>query len=85
MMYCQNDRYWSLIRWHQLDKLDTKNNPDTYLGAYAAGLDGVEVNAEGYIDTRNGIDRVYDKKYYLFPIRTNEIALNPEIGQNHGW
>ena len=85
MMYCQNDRYWSLIRWHQLDKLDTKNNPDTYLGAYAAGLDGVEVNAEGYIDTRNGIDRVYDKKYYLFPIPTNEIALNPEIGQNHGW
>ena len=85
MMYCQNDRYWSLIRWHQLDKLDTRNNPDIYLGAYAAGLDGVEVNAEGYIDTRNGIDRVYDKKYYLFPIPTNEIALNPEIGQNHGW
>ena len=85
MMYCQNDRYWSLIRWHQLDKLDTRNNPDIYLGAYAAGLDGVEVNAEGYIDTRNGIDRVYDKKYYLFPIPTNEFALNPEIGQNYGW
>lgn len=86
MMYCQNDRYWSLIRWHELDKLDTQKNADITLGAYACGLDGVAVNGEGYIDTKNGgMERVFDNKYYLFPIPTNEIALNPEIGQNYGW
>lgn len=86
MMYCQNDRYWSLIRWHELDKLDTKVNPNITLGAYACGLSGVAVNAEGYIDTKNGgMEREYNAKYYLFPIPTNEISLNPQIGQNYGW
>lgn len=87
LMYCMNDRYWSLIRWHQLNKLDTKDNPDIAKGAYVGTLAGtsVAVDNEGYIVTNNGNERKYDKKYYLYPIPSNEIALNPQIGQNPGW
>lgn len=87
LMYCMNDRYWSLIRWHQLNKLDTKANPDIAKGAYVGSLAGtsVAVDNEGYIVTNNGNERKYDKKYYLYPIPSNEIALNPQIGQNPGW
>lgn len=87
LMYCMNDRYWSLIRWHQLDRLDTDNNPDIAKGAWVGPLAGtsVEVDANGYIVTLNGNKRKYDKKYYLYPIPSNEIALNPAIGQNPGW
>ncbi len=87
LMYCMNDRYWSLIRWHQLNKLDTKENPDIAKGAYVGSLAGtsVAVDNEGYIVTNNGNERKYDKKYYLYPIPSNEIALNPQIGQNPGW
>jgi len=87
MMYCMNDRYWSLIRWHQLDKLDQNQYPDNKLGAYAAGLSGVEVDANGYINTciEGTVPLTYEAKYYLYPIPTNEISLNENIGQNYGW
>ena len=26
-------RYWDLVRWHQLDKLDSRNYPNILLGA----------------------------------------------------
>ena len=87
LMYCMNDRYWSLIRWHQLDRLDTDANPNIAKGAWVGSLAGtsVETDADGYIVTLNGNKRSFDKKYYLYPIPTNEIALNPQIGQNTGW
>lgn len=87
MMYCMNDRYWSLIRWHQLDKLDTNLHPDIAKGAYVGPLAGtsVAVDGDGYIVTNNGNSRTYNAKYYLYPIPSNEIALNPQIGQNPGW
>ena len=84
LMYCMNDRYWCLIRWHQLDKLDTDNNPDIAKGAWVGSL-GTDVDANGYIVTLNGNTRKYDKKYYLYPIPSNEIGLNDKLGQNPGW
>ena len=92
LMYCMNDRYWSLIRWHELDRLDTELHPDIAKGAWVGTLainpqggKSVETDAAGYIVTNNGNKRTYDKKYYLYPIPSNEISLNPEIGQNPGW
>ncbi|MBR3646921.1 MAG: RagB/SusD family nutrient uptake outer membrane protein [Paludibacteraceae bacterium] len=90
MMYCMNDRYWSLIRWHQLNKLDVVANPDVAKGAWVGSLAGtsVDVDANGYIVTLNGNTRQYGAdgyKHYLYPIPTNEITLNPAIGQNPGW
>lgn len=98
MMYDKNDRYWSLIRWHQLDKLDTKLYPDQTKGAWlgnpefpaVADLKTPEgassIDANGYLDCHNGKpDRIFDAKYYLNPIPSGEATLNPEIGQNPGW
>ena len=95
MMYDKNDRYWSLIRWHQLDKLDTQKYPDQAKGAWLGsndfpGLDKLKadgrIDANGYIDLHNGSsDRIYAAKHYLYPIPSGELTLNPELGQNDLW
>lgn len=91
MMYDKNDRYWSLIRWHQLDKLDTQKYPEQTKGAWlnaewVRDEKNVLVDAEGYIDLKgSNPDRIFDKKYYLEPIPSGQSSLNPEIGQNPGW
>ncbi|MBO4625328.1 MAG: RagB/SusD family nutrient uptake outer membrane protein [Bacteroidales bacterium] len=95
LMFDNNDRYWSLIRWHQLDKLDQTQNPNLRKGGWLgneiwsadAGLkEKTTIDANGYIDCSNGTaGRKYDKKYYLNPIPSGESTLNPQIGQNPGW
>lgn len=90
MMYDKNDRYWSLIRWHQLDKLDTQKYPAQTLGAWLANdwkrAENLKTNAEGYIDCKGtSPDRIFEAKYYLDPIPSGQSSLNPEIGQNPGW
>lgn len=80
-------RYWDLIRWHQLDKLDTNLNPDILLGANVGNIPNLEVdvNNDGYIMTSKGASRVYSAKHYLYPIPSGQITLNPNLGQNPGW
>lgn len=80
-MFDNDNRYWDLIRWHQLDKLDTTKYPDIILGANVANdMDGCEANKVGkYIDGSKDGSRIYDKKHYLYPIPTGQIALNPTI------
>ena len=103
LMYDKNDRYYSLLRWHQLHLLDTQNYPDQTKGAWigtaddpaklfdvaaaeAAGKNHPDVDPQGYIDVTNGgAPRIYNKKYYLFPIPSDQQTLNPQIGQNPGW
>ena len=91
MMYCMNDRYFSLLRWNQLSLLDTDTNPNLSRGAYVAGFNAislaeVDVDADGYINcSNNGAPRKWDPKYNLFPIPDDQRNLNPQIGQNPGW
>ena len=96
LMYDKNDRYWSLIRWHQLDKLDTSNYPEQTLGAWIDMSDermvsqvdkkNVTVNADGYIDCKGTkADRIFEDKHYLAPIPSGQISLNPNLTQNPGW
>ena len=93
MMYCMNDRYYSLQRWNQLDKLDTQKYPNLSRGAYVMGFDAegvkltdVDIDADGYINCKNnGAERIYNDKYLLFPIPNDQATLNPQIGQNPGW
>ena len=93
LMFDINDRYWSLIRWHQLDKLDTKQYPEQTQGAWIEkgwpiDLESVKLTNgdHGYIECNTtGVHREFDKKHYLAPIPSGQIALNPEIGQNEGW
>ncbi|MBR4547021.1 MAG: RagB/SusD family nutrient uptake outer membrane protein, partial [Paludibacteraceae bacterium] len=53
--------------------------------AIAAGASHPDIDAEGYIDCSSGNNRIYNNKYYLFPIPSDQQTLNPEIGQNYGW
>ncbi|MBP5498764.1 MAG: RagB/SusD family nutrient uptake outer membrane protein [Muribaculaceae bacterium] len=93
MMYCMNDRYYSLQRWNQLDKLDTQKYPNLSRGAYVQGFDAdgvslkdINIDSDGYINCKNnGAERIYNSKYLLFPIPNDQSTLNPQIGQNPGW
>ena len=93
LMFDLNDRYWSLIRWHQLDKLDTQKYPEQTQGAWIeAGwpidLKSVKLTKgdHGYIECNTtGEHRVFEEKHYLAPIPSGQIVLNPRIGQNPGW
>lgn len=94
----ENIRYWDLIRWHQLDKLDTQNYPNIMLGANlknvpADKLGGVYINSDGYIQSNvsnaGTQTRVFTDREYLYPIGTAQINLYAEHGyeleQNPGW
>lgn len=88
LMFDNNTRYWDLIRWHQLDKLDNSKYPDVMRGANVANdLSGCTADKVGnYIDGSKASIRVYDKRYYLEPIPTGQIALNPQLAPNNpGW
>ena len=93
LMFDLNDRYWSLIRWHQLDKLDTQKYPEQTQGAWIEAGWPIDLNSVkltngtyGYIECNTtGEHRVFEEKHYLAPIPSGQISLNPEIGQNPGW
>ena len=89
LMYDNDDRYWCLIRWHQLDKLDTVDYPEIVAGAWVGdhvlASNAPDVDANGYITMAPKGDRVYEAKQYLRPIPSGQIGYNPQIGQNYGW
>ena len=94
LMFDLNDRYWSLIRWHQLDKLDTEKYPEQTQGAWIEKGWPVDLNAvvltngdHGYIECKTaGVEhRKFEEKHYLAPIPSGQATLNPQIGQNPGW
>ncbi|MBR2437774.1 MAG: RagB/SusD family nutrient uptake outer membrane protein [Bacteroidales bacterium] len=87
LMFDLKDRYWSLIRWKQLDKLDNGLYPDQTRGAWIGESipEGANVDAEGYIDASTGLTRTFDNKYYFEPIPSGQIQLNPQLSQNPGW
>ena len=78
-------RYWDLVRWHQLDKLDTERYPNITLGANLGTETFEGVNKTGNYMKATTSKRTFDKKYYLYPIPTQQITLNPAIKQNFGW
>lgn len=80
-------RYWDLIRWHQLDKLDTNNYPNVNLGANItpALSEAPANNVNGYLQSFPNNQRVFENKYYLYPIGQTQINQNPNLVQNPGW
>ena len=86
LMFDNDFRYWDLIRWHELDRLDTQKNPNIVRGANLTPDAGNTLDLiNGYIDASNGMDRVYDPKHYLYPLPTTQFTLNPALEQNPGW
>ncbi|MDD4592459.1 MAG: RagB/SusD family nutrient uptake outer membrane protein [Parabacteroides sp.] len=87
LMFDNWNRYWDLIRWHQLDKLDSSVYPEILLGAnivndpYNKSVEKVGT----YIDGRKNKSRLYNSKHYWYPIPSDQISLNPQLEQNQGW
>lgn len=79
-------RYWDLVRWHQLDKVDSQQYPDINRGANLSNVtDNVmRVDNDNYIIAAKKT-RTFDTKYYFYPIPSYELSLNKEIHQNPGW
>ena len=81
-------RYWDLIRWHQLDKLDSGVYPAIMEGANLSVVPSLDANitlsTDGYMRAVTTAVRTYDKKYYFFPVPTDEIQASG-CSQNNGW
>lgn len=80
-------RYWDLVRWHQLDKLDSNKYPNINKGANIANLaDKSGQNVDGNYLVGTTAKRTFAAKYYLYPVPSNEITLNKDkVKQNPGW
>lgn len=91
-------RYWDLIRWNQLEKMDTQKYPKTvqganlknYTGAVKFAQDGDYMNAPAQLFANK--QRVYNAKYNLYPIPARQISLANDVAnaegeftQNPGW
>lgn len=86
LMFDNDFRYWDLIRWHQLDKLDSNNYPNIKLGANISNDPNYSANRIGdYIEGYEGYNRTFDAKHYLYPIPSGQFELNKNLTQNPGW
>ena len=86
-------RYLDLLRWKLVDKVFSKqmygiplNKADyPYPGTPVFDVDDIP-SYDAFASKLTVIDkRVFDTKYYLWPIPFNELALNSGLGQNPGW
>lgn len=83
-------RYWDLIRWHQLELLDSEKHPNVLRGAYVANAEVKPGSMDGaYVMPYPTMKRQYKAKYYLEPIPSNDIDIYTGAGhtleQNPLW
>lgn len=78
-------RYWDLLRWHQLDRLDSNKHGNIMLGANLSVVPNCEVALKDGYAIGTSAARVFDGKYYLYPIPTNQIQNSKATKQNPGW
>lgn len=71
----EGKRWDDLVRWKAGKLLD---NPKTYQGARDPATKNYRIIYPGF--TRKWVDRLY-----LYPLPTQEIALNSKLTQNPGW
>lgn len=84
-------RYWDLVRWNALDRLDPANNPNIFLGANVSAAEDAKINVSqidinnGYIQFAKGQTRAFTEREKLFPIPQGQINLNKNLTQNPFW
>ena len=66
----ENHRFWDVRRWKKGDCFKT--------------VTVANISADKQL-TRSTVTRVWDDKYYLYPIPQTEVKKNPNLGQNPGW
>lgn len=79
------NRYWDLVRWHQLDKLDTGKYPNLLLGANLTPVADYDGTVSGGYMKMISNTRTFDKKYYFYPIPSEQLNTNKNCTQNPGW
>ena len=67
----ENHRFWDVRRWKKA-------------GQYFKTVNVATITGDGTL-TRSTEDRVWDDKFYLFPIPHSELNKNPNLSQNPGW
>ena len=81
------NRWFDLVRMRYTDNLQTMYQYQfgTFLPTLTPGLPVYKnkVWSPGRTEASNIVP--YDKKYLLFPIPANEMAVNPKLIQNQGW
>lgn len=87
LMFDKGQRYWDLVRWHQLELLDNTKHPNVTLGANVknAMADHVVKATGNYMDIYQGTQRVFSEREYLFPLAVDQLNLNKQLQQNPGW
>ncbi len=87
LMFDRDFRYWDLVRWHQLDKLDNVKNPDIRLGANIKNGNAPYAYMSGdYMLATPNNNRIYDARQYLYPVPQNQINLTfGAVTQNPLW
>lgn len=80
------NRYWDLVRWHQLDKLDTGKYPNINRGAHLSVVPDCEMVLDGgYVVPWTAV-RTFDKKYYFYPVPNEQIKNSDNnTTQNPDW
>ena len=80
------NRYWDLVRWHQLDKLDTGKYPNINRGANLSVVPDCEMVLDGgYVVPWTAV-RTFDKKYYFYPVPNEQIKNSDNnTTQNPDW
>ncbi len=71
----EGKRWDDLVRWKAGKLLD---NPKTYQGARDPATGNYRIIYPGFT-------RTWNDRLYLYPIPTQELALNPSFKQNPGW
>lgn len=79
------NRYWDLIRWHQLELLDNVKHPNVGLGANISASPVSADNVNGYFNAANGGIREFEERQYFYPIPSSQLQLNENLTQNPGW
>ncbi len=77
-------RYWDMVRWHQLDKFDSEKYPNINRGANLTGINWSGETENGYIVACKAT-RKFDKKYYFFPLPSEQLDNSGSKDQNPGW
>lgn len=85
LMFDNNIRFYDLVRWHQLDKLDSNKYPEIMQGAYVANAPVKPSKMQGNYARAYDNNRTFNAKYYLQPIPSGQLDLNPALGQNPDW
>ncbi len=97
LMFDRNHRYWDLVRWHNLDLLDTNMHPNIALGANVTPATNEQLvgvfTSNGYINgaasTAGTAVRKFTDREYLQPLGSQIITLyndkGLELNQNPGW